>query len=156
MESACAQTTLPVPMPEVVKAARTHLAHRYTNGVQALLWEEHQRPLPDVEAIGKVIEAVDAEVHADEGRAAAGTAPEIDAMDLAAALVVLQAARLDMDRLEVGLIDAVRRAGLDWATIASVLDLPDAAAARQRYAALRPRLDAPVDHVDPASRFRPG
>jgi hypothetical protein len=38
----------------------------------------------------------------------------------------LQAARLDVDRLEVELIDAVRGAGLDWMAIAAVLGLPDA------------------------------
>lgn len=135
----------------MVKAARTHLTRRYSNGVQALLWEEHQRPLPDIEAIGKVIAAVNAAVPAHNGQAAAAAASGIDTMDLAAALVALQAARLDMDRLEVRLIDAVRHAGLDWHTIAAILDLPDAAAAQRRHAVLRPRLDAPVDHVEAAS-----
>ncbi|GAA2587506.1 hypothetical protein GCM10010411_20420 [Actinomadura fulvescens] len=109
--------------------------------MEALLWEAHEHPLPDVDAVGKTIAAI---------RAAQDGEPEqITSQDLGAALLVLQAARLDLDRLEVELIEAVRDAGLDWAAIAAVLGLPDAGAAEQRYEALRPRTEAPTDHVLP-------
>jgi hypothetical protein len=107
--------------------------------VETVLWEEHDYPLPDVDAVRQTIEAVRS--------AFAGGEPPPEATDLGAALVVLQAARLDVDRLEVELIDAVRGAGLDWTAIAAVLGLADARAAEQRYERLRPRLDAPVDRV---------
>lgn len=102
------------------------------------MWEAHEHPLPDVDAIAKTIAAIRAGL--------ADNAP--DPTDLGAALVVLQAARLDMDRLEAELIGAVREAGLHWAQIAAVLGLSDAAAAEERYAKMPPRLDAPVDQVE--------
>jgi hypothetical protein len=125
----------------MVHAARAHLARRYASGVETLLWEEHQHPLPDTDAIRQAIEAIHA--------AHASGEPPPEATDLGAALVVLQAARLDVDRLEVELIDAVRGAGLDWMAIAAVLGLPDAQAAEHRYETLRPRLDTPTDRVQP-------
>jgi hypothetical protein len=125
----------------MVHAARAHLARRYARGVETLLWEEHHHPLPDTDAIRQTIGAI--------GTAQAAGEPPPEATDLGAALVVLQAARLDVDRLEVQLIDAVRAAGLDWTAIAAVLGLPDARAAEQRYEKLRPRLDAPTDGVQP-------
>ncbi|TDC88177.1 hypothetical protein [Actinomadura sp. 7K507] len=128
---------LPVPSPEMVHAARAHLTRRFGKGVEALLWETHGYPLPDVDAIAKTIAAIRAGLPDDPP----------GSTDLGAALVVLQAARLDMDRLETELIDAVREAGLDWAAIAAVLELPDAAAAEERHARLRSRLDAPVAQV---------
>jgi len=121
----------------MVRAARAHLTSRFGKGVESLLWETREYPLPDVDAIAKVIAVI---------RGGLGDGPP-DSTDLGAALVVLQAARLDMDRLEVDLLDAVHEAGLEWAQIAAVLELPDAAAAEERYAKLRPRLDAPVDEV---------
>ncbi|TDD33083.1 hypothetical protein E1287_20485 [Actinomadura sp. KC06] len=133
---------LPIPSPQMVHAARAHLTRRFGKGVEALLWEAREHPLPDVEAVDKAIAAIRA-AHAD------GQEPPT-ATDLGAALVVLQAARLDMDRLEADLLGAVHEVGLDWAQIAAVLDLPDAAAARERFERFRPRLDAPVDEVQPS------
>lgn len=124
-----------------MRAARSHLAGRHAEGVEELLWREHGRPLPDVDAIVKSIAAV-------RRARTLGESPPL-ATDLTAALVVLRAARLDMDRLELQLIDAVRDAGLDWAAIAAGLELPDGDAARERYEELLPRADAPIDHVDP-------
>jgi hypothetical protein len=125
---------LPFPSPETVHAARSHLAGRHAEGVEELLWQEHGRPLPDVEAITKSI----ASVH----RARDAGEPTPTAMDLTAALVVLRAARQDMDRLEVALIEAVREAGLEWDAIAAGLELPDGDAARKRYEKLRPHAEA--------------
>jgi hypothetical protein len=125
----------------MVRAARSHLARRYAEGVAELLWREHGRPLPDVDAITKSIATV------RQAQVAGEPAPIAE--DLVAALVVLRAARLDMDRLEVSLVEAVRDVGLDWATIAAGLDLPDGDAAKSRYETLRPRAEAPIDHVVP-------
>jgi hypothetical protein len=116
--------------------------------VEELLWQEHGRPLPDVDAIAKSIDSVRRAQDAGE--------PTPLAMDLAAALVVLRAARLDMDRLEVTLVEAVRDAGLDWEAIAAGLDLPDGDAARRRYEKLRPRSDAPTDYVAPPAPAESG
>jgi hypothetical protein len=130
---------LPVPSPDMVRAARAHLARRYARGVETLLWEEHHQPLADIDAIAQTILAIRA--------AQAAGQPPPDATDLGAALVVLQAARLDADRLEVELIQAVRGAGLDWTAVATVLRLPDADAAERRFERLRPRLDVLTDEV---------
>ncbi|GAA1801703.1 hypothetical protein GCM10009735_37810 [Actinomadura chokoriensis] len=56
------------------------------------------------------------------------------------------------------LVAAVRKAGLDRVQIAAVLGLPDAAAAQERFQKLWPRLDAPVDEVQPPEpgNGRPG
>jgi hypothetical protein len=126
----------------MVRAARAHLARHYATGVEKLMWEEHDQPLPDAEAVGRVITA------AGHARAAAGK-PAPAAIDLGASLVVLAAIRLDVDRLEVELIEAARQSGMEWTTIADVLGLPEAAAAERRFEKLRPRLDAPVDQVRP-------
>lgn len=156
--------SLPVPSPAAVRAARAHLTARYGSGVQTLLFESYQHPLPDHEAIRKTIAAVhahDAETarhttdSGDEREDPPGTASGPDGMDLGAALVVLRAARLDLDRLEAELIGAVRQIGMDWATIASILELPDARTAERRYEKLRPRLDAPFDQVRPPGGAEP-
>ncbi|MFC4907024.1 hypothetical protein [Actinomadura gamaensis] len=103
-----------------------------------MLWEAHRFPLPDVEAIARTIAAV---------RAAGPSGVPPDPADLGAALTVLRAARLDMGRLEVELLGTVHEAGLSWLQVAALLGLADAAAAEERYAKLRPLLDAPVDQV---------
>ena len=108
------------------------------------MWTEHHRPLPDLDAIRAVIDAV----HATPGSTPA------DTMDLGAALMVMAAARLDLDRLEVELVEAVREAGLEWAAIAAVLGLPNAATAERRYAKLANRREASVDEVR-QPRLRP-
>jgi hypothetical protein len=86
----------------MVRAARAHLASRYAKGAAELMWSEYHRPLPDLDAVRAVIEAV---------RAPGPDVPQT--MDLGAALVAMAAARLDIDRLEAELVDAVRQAGLD-------------------------------------------
>jgi hypothetical protein len=122
----------------MVRSARAHLAGHYSTEVEKLLWEEHDQPLPDIQAVGRVITA---------SRKRGQAMPA--AIDVGAALVVLSAVRLDVDRLEVELIEAARRAGMTWTTIADVLGLPEAAAAERRFEKLRPLLDAPVDQVRP-------
>jgi hypothetical protein len=140
---------LPIPSPETVRAARSHLARRHAEGVAELLWQEHGRPLPDVDAIDKSIASV--------RRAKAAGEPTPPATDLVAALVVLRAARHHIDRLEVALVEAVRDAGLGWEAIAAGLELPTGDAAQKRYAELRPRAQAPFDDsADPPAPAESG
>ena len=64
-------------------------------------------------------------------------------MDLGAALVLVQAARLGLDRLEYELFEAARAMGMRPEAIAAVLDLPDAAAAEKRQRWLGARRGLP-------------
>ena len=99
----------------MVKASRRHLTERYASGVDLLLWETEKRLIPDLDAIKSVTEA------AASGRA--------EGLDMGAALVLVQAARLGLDRLEGELFEAAHAHGHAPEAIAAVLDLPDAAAA---------------------------
>ena len=102
----------------MVSASRRHLTKRYASGVDLLLWEAEKRLVPDLDAIKSVTEA------AASGRA--------EGLDMGAALVLVQAARLGLDQLECGLFEAARAMGMRPEAIAAVLDLPDAAAAEKR------------------------
>ena len=108
----------PAPSPEMVDASRRHLTERYASGVDLLLWETEKRLIPDLDAIRSVTEA------AASGRA--------EGLDMGAALVLVQAARLGLDRLECELFEAARAMGMRPEAIAAVLELPDAAAAEKR------------------------
>lgn len=121
----------PAPAPEMVTAARRHLTTRYATGVDRLLWETEKHPMPDAAAITAAVAAGD----------------RADALDIASALVLVQASRLGLDHLEHDLFAAGQAAGITAAAIAAVLDLPDEAAAeaRQRWLAGRramPHADA--------------
>jgi len=112
----------------MVNASRRHLTERYASGVDLLLWETEKRLIPDLDAIKSVTEA-----------AASGHA---EGLDLGAALVLVQAARLALDRLEGELFEAAHAMGMRSEAIAAVLDLSDAAAAdkRQRWLEARQAL----------------
>jgi hypothetical protein len=129
------QTWLPAPPPETVRAARAHLTPRYAIGVDAFLWESRQRPLSDLTAIDEVIAAGDPAQH--------GASDQPPPMDLAAALVVLAAARLDMDQTEARLLNAAHTSGMGSEQIAAILDL-SVEHAEERHRQLKPRLDEPV------------
>ncbi|WP_344259914.1 hypothetical protein [Actinomadura napierensis] len=132
----------PAPDPKMVRAARVHLTGRYAKGVQVLLWETYERPMPDVDAIEAVIKA------AEDGTAIGP--------DLAAALVLAQAVRLDADRREFRLLNAARDAGLEAEAIATVLDLPGAHAAREHIDHLVRRASRPVAAVSEGPPLRSG
>jgi hypothetical protein len=85
------------PEPGLVTAARAHLSQRFARGVQEVLWEGRGIPMPDQDAIAQVIKA-----------AAAGDS--LSAEDLAAALLLTQAVRLNIDLLEADLMDIARAA----------------------------------------------
>ena len=118
----------------MVIASRRHLTERYASGVDLLLWETEKRLIPDLDAIKSVTEA-----------AAAGRA---DGLDIGAALVLVQAARLGLDRLEGGLFEAAHAMGMGPEAIAAVLDLPDAAAAEKRRRWLEARRALPCASDD--------
>ena len=111
----------------MVDASRRHLTERYASGVDLLLWETEKRLVPDLDAIAAVT-----------GRAASGQA---EGLDMGAALVLVQAARLGLDRLECDLFDAARAMGMRPEAIAAVLELPDAEAAEERHRWLKTRRD---------------
>ncbi|HEX2313969.1 MAG TPA: hypothetical protein VHJ17_09555, partial [Thermomonospora sp.] len=121
--------TSPMPSPEMVDAARAHLTGRYAKGVDRVLWDTDNHPLHDLDAIRAVL----AEAH---DTSASGP-------DLAAALVLVQAARLTVDRLEADVMQAARGAGLQWDQIAVVLGLPDPATARRQFQARLARRTEP-------------
>jgi hypothetical protein len=123
---------IPAPAPQLVAAARQRLAERYAAGVDRVLWETEQRPMPDPAAVSAVITA-------------GGSA---EPLDIASALVLVQAIRQDVDLLEFGLFEAARAAGIADTAVAAVLGLPGeaAAAARQRWLSDR----QPVPPVQPA------
>jgi len=145
--SAATQAWLPAPPPEMVRAARAHLTPRYAVGVDAFLWESRQRPLSDLAAIDAVIAAGD--------RAQRGASGQLPPTDLAAALVVLAAARLDMDQTEARLLNAAHASGMGSEQIAAILDL-SVEHAEERHRQLKPRLDEPVaENPHPAKQTQP-
>jgi type IV secretory pathway VirB10-like protein len=122
----------------MVGASRRHLTDRYAVGVDRLLWETEKRLIPDLDAIRSVI--------------AAAKTRQAEALDVGAALVLLQAARLELDRLEFETIAAAHEMGMHDEAIAAVLELPDAAAAVARFRALEARRALPYEE---AQRPRP-
>ena len=113
----------------MVDASRRHLTERYASGVDLLLWETEKRLVPDLDAIKAVT-----------GAAVSGQA---EGLDLGAALVLVQAVRLGLDRLECDIFDAARAMGMRPEAIAAVLGLPDAAAAEKRHRWLEARRALP-------------
>ncbi len=111
----------------MVDASRRHLTERYASGVDLLLWEAEKRLIPDLDAIKAVTSA-----------AVSGQA---EGLDMGAALVLVQAVRLGLDRLECDIFDAARAMGMRPEAIAAVLGLPDAAAAEKRHRWLETRRD---------------
>jgi hypothetical protein len=124
----------------MVTASRRHLTERYAAGVDRLLWDTEKRFFPDLDAIKSVIDA------ASSGQA--------EALDIGAGLVLLQAARLDVDRLEHEVFENAHAMGMGDEAIAAVLDLPDAASAGKRRRWLKSRRDLP--HADIGLPGRPG
>jgi hypothetical protein len=117
----------------MVTASRRHLTERYASGVDRLLWDTEKRLVPDLDAIRSVIEA-----------AASG---EAEALDVGAGLVLLQAVRLDLDRLEYDVFEGAQAMGMGEEAIAAVLDLPDAAAAGKRRRWLKTRWALPYADI---------
>jgi hypothetical protein len=113
----------------MVTASRRHLTDRYASGVERLLWDTEKRFIPDLDAIKLVAKA------ASSGRA--------EALDVGAALVLLQAARLELDGLEFEIFEGAHAMGMGQEALAAVLELPDAAAADQRWRWLKTRWELP-------------
>src|ERR1039457_4854959 len=120
----------PAPSPDMVTASRRHLTERYAAGVDRLIWGTEKRRVPDLDAIRSVIDA------ASSGHA--------EALDIGAGLVLVQAARLEIDRLEYDVFESAHAMGMGEEAIAAVLDLPDAAAAGKRRRWLKSRRGPPA------------
>ena len=105
-----------------------------------MLWDTEKRLVPDLDAIRSVIEA------ASSGQA--------EALDIGAGLVLLQAVRLEVDRLEHDVFEGAHAMGMGDEAVAAVLDLPDAAAASKRRRWLKGRRALP--YADIASPGRSG
>ena len=117
----------------MVTASRRHLTERYAAGVDRLLWDTEKRIVPDLDAIRSVIDA------ASSGHA--------EALDIGAGLVLVQAARLEVDRLEYDVFESAHAMGMGEEAIAAVLDLPDAAAAGKRRRWLKSRRALPYADI---------
>jgi hypothetical protein len=113
----------------MVTASRKHLTARYASGVDLLLWETEKRLIPDLDAIRSVTEAL--------------SGGQAEGLDMGAALVLVQAARLGLDRLEYELFEGAQAMGMQSGAIAAVLDLADAAAADKRHRWLTTRQALP-------------
>jgi hypothetical protein len=122
--SSHASTDPPAPSPGVVTAARHHLTSRYAEGVSRLFWDLEKRHMPDADAVRAVMSA-------------AKSAAPAEALDVGAALVVLQAMRLELDLLEADVLDTAQAGGVPAEAVAAVLELPGAAAAEARHRQLR-------------------
>lgn len=131
---------LPAPSPEMVRAARAYLTPCYATGVEAFLWEAMQHPLPDQAALHAITNAADRAQHGD------GEPPQ--PLEVAAALVILGAARLDLDQTEARLLQAAQAVPMNWEQIAAILHLTTSHA-EERHRRLKPRLDQPVAHLLP-------
>ena len=79
----------------------------------------------------------------DQDGDAGGGLGTSQALDLGAALVLVQAARLGLDRMECELFEAAHAMGMRPEAIAAVLELPDAAAAEKRQRWLERRRTLP-------------
>ena len=131
---------LPAPRPEMVRTARAYLTSHYAAGADQVLWDLTEHPLPDLDAIDAVVAASD--------RAQRGPSEQPQPMEVAAALVVLGAARLDMDQTEARLLDAAQASTMGWEQIAAILGLT-VEEAEERHRQLKPRLDEPTARVLP-------
>ncbi|MFI0486045.1 hypothetical protein [Actinomadura sp. 9N215] len=106
--------------------------------MDAVMWEARRHPMPDDAAIGAVIAASQA--------AQVGTGVQPELLEVAAALVLLEAVSLETDQAEARLLDTAQAAAMGWEQIAAILgvDVPEA---EERHRQLKPRLDEPVAHV---------
>lgn len=120
----------PAPAPDMVTASRRHLNSQYSRGVDRLLWDLDKRPMPDTQAVQAVITP-------------SRPRERCDALDIGAALVLVQAVRLDLDCLESEVFTVAQEIGLDDDSLAAVLELPDAGAAAARRTYLSTRRDLP-------------
>ena len=137
------RTDLAAPSPDMVDSSRRHLTERYADGVDRLLWEQEKRPIPDADAVRAVVSAA-----AAEGR--------VDALDVGAALVIVQAMRLKLDLLEADVLDAVEASGVPDESVAAVLELPSAAAAAARHRMLSAKRELPQSAAEkPAAVHHP-
>lgn len=116
----------------MVTASRRHLTIAHATGVDRLLWDTEKRPMPDLDAVQAVISP-----HK-------GNQPA-EALDVGAALIIVQGMRLEIDCLEAEVLASALDSGLGLDSLAAVLELPDPAAmlARLEYMVARSELPRP-------------
>ncbi|HEY0937166.1 MAG TPA: hypothetical protein VGD91_25940 [Trebonia sp.] len=95
-----------------------------------LLWELEKRLMPDAQAVRAVLHR-------------AGGQDPADALDIGAALVLVQAMRLEVDAFEADVLDSAHASGMSYESVAAVLELPAADAAEQRHRRLRAQRELP-------------
>lgn len=123
---------LPVPAPEEVRAARVYLTSRHATGLDKLLWEARERPMPDGTAVNAVIAA--------SGQARRGRGDVPPPMDVAAALVLLNALRSNLDLAEARLLGTAQVSGIGLEQLAAILGV-SVQEAEERRGRLEPLLD---------------
>lgn len=116
----------------MVTAARWHLTIAHATGVDRLLWDTEKRPMPDLDAVQAVISPHKAN-------------QPVEALDIGAALILVQEMRLEVDCLEAEVLAAALDSGLGLESLAAVLELPGPAAmlARLEYIVARSELPRP-------------
>ncbi|MFB4320618.1 hypothetical protein ACA361_41645 [Actinomadura sp. 21ATH] len=118
-----------------MRYARAYLTSRYATGVHEVLWEARERPMPDGDAVDAVLTA------SDHSRRGAGE--PLGLMDVAAALVVLSAIRLGLDRAEARLLDTAQSSGMNVEQIAAILDRSTEEAG-EHHRSIKARPDEPA------------
>lgn len=108
----------------MVTAARRHLTIAHATGVERLLWDTEKRPMPDLDAVQAVISPHKAN-------------QPVEALDIGAALILVQEMRLEVDCLEAEVLAAALDSGLGLESLAAVLELPGPAAMLARLEYLR-------------------
>lgn len=121
---------IPAPAPDMVASSRRHITEHYATGVDRLLWEQEKRTMPDADAVRAVVSAAAAE-------------KRLDVLDVGAALVLVQAMRLELDLLEADVLDVAEAGGVPDESVAAVLELPGAAAAAARRRMLSAKRELP-------------
>jgi len=114
-------------------AALIRLTERHATGTQRRRWKQDDIPLDPLSALHRTaLLAAGTQMRDDDE-------PEPDLADIAAALVLVDRARADIDSSESVLLQRARNAGLTWQQIAVALGVGSPQAARQRYERLTRR-----------------
>jgi predicted ArsR family transcriptional regulator len=134
--------------PAVARSERAYTALVHLVGRHAQTAERRTRHAhPEMPSSDEMVKLM--AVMAGGGVAPEPDEPDIDAVDLVAALTLIPQTRAELDNTELALLKAARRQGMTWQEIAFALGLGTPQAARQRYDRLEARTD---DGKPPASK----
>lgn len=116
-------------------AALTHLVDRHASTAERRARHAHpEMPSPD-EVVRLVAVMAGGVVQPETGE------PDLDVMDMVAALTLIPQTRADLDNVELALLKAARGRGMTWQDIAFALGLGTPQAAKQRYDRLEARTE---------------